>query len=307
LRPFHIEAIIDSSMTIQGSSSTTADDAELLCPACDYPLRGLEGDRCPECGTAFDRTALNVSQIPWVYRGQIGMVRAFWRTVWIAVFKPRRIALDVARPVNLSDGRRFRHIVVLFAYVPLLSAGLWALIEGYVGRIPALKEMRGHVLGWGLEAGAVVVAAFSLWLFLFAATGVAGYFLHPASISLSRQNRAAALSDYACASLVFTPLPLITLLLMWLLDRPDMTSHGSPLMLFMTILGFFVVLCPIFQLLAWHRSSVILLRRTTHCTGARAAAMAAFLPVAWVALFALIGVGIPAAYMFISFVILSFN
>lgn len=33
-------------------------DWGLLCPKCRYPLRGLPGHRCPECGTAIDVAAL---------------------------------------------------------------------------------------------------------------------------------------------------------------------------------------------------------------------------------------------------------
>ncbi len=31
---------------------------DLYCPTCDYNLRGLPEDRCPECGTGFNRAEL---------------------------------------------------------------------------------------------------------------------------------------------------------------------------------------------------------------------------------------------------------
>lgn len=34
--------------------TTASAPAHALCPQCNYPLRGLDGRNCPECGTAFD-------------------------------------------------------------------------------------------------------------------------------------------------------------------------------------------------------------------------------------------------------------
>ena len=36
------------------------DEFPLYCPKCDYLLRGLAEDRCPECGKSFDRGRLLV-------------------------------------------------------------------------------------------------------------------------------------------------------------------------------------------------------------------------------------------------------
>jgi hypothetical protein len=41
----------------------------VLCPKCEYLLRGLPGDRCPECGRDFDRGQLLVQQYV-IERGQ---------------------------------------------------------------------------------------------------------------------------------------------------------------------------------------------------------------------------------------------
>lgn len=38
------------------------DEFPVFCPACDYPLRGLAGERCPECGRGFERGRLLVEQ-----------------------------------------------------------------------------------------------------------------------------------------------------------------------------------------------------------------------------------------------------
>lgn len=68
----------------------------LFCPACDYNLTGLTLNRCPECGTYFDRTHLRSlggdtlrPAVPWDTDGGIG---GFVRTWLLAVFMPARLA-----------------------------------------------------------------------------------------------------------------------------------------------------------------------------------------------------------------------
>ncbi len=158
-----------------------------------------------------------------------------------------------------------------------------------------------------LEGVTAVVAAFSFWLFLFTATGTASYFFHPRSISITRQNRAVALSDYACAPLALTPIPATALLLIWALAPVFDRIRGQQFLIVDAVLFLAVFGLPALQLLAWYRSTLVLLRRTTHCTISRLIATAGTLPVAWTILFILIAVGIPASVFFISLVILSFS
>ena len=44
-----------------------ANDA-LVCWQCWYPLTNVESDRCPECGTPFDREALRLAWTKALYR-----------------------------------------------------------------------------------------------------------------------------------------------------------------------------------------------------------------------------------------------
>ena len=74
----------------------------------------------------------------------------------------------------------------------------------------------------------MVVAAFSLWLYLLAAMGAAAFFLSiHGAISISRQNRAIALSHYACAPLAFTAIPGIVLFMIWVFREPLDKFHGG--------------------------------------------------------------------------------
>ena len=78
----------------------TAISHDLFCTGCGYNLRGITGDRCPECG--HDLTALRspVSQIPWVRRREIGRFRDYWLTAWMDCARNRRFFEEHARPVK---------------------------------------------------------------------------------------------------------------------------------------------------------------------------------------------------------------
>jgi hypothetical protein len=301
-----------------------ADDDALHCPACDYDLRALTGGRCPECGLAIDRAALSQSQIPWSHRGRIGRFRAYRKTVWMVFRHPKKVAADVSRPVSLDDARRFRRVTVLSTFLPLLGLGLWgyfaALHEwlhgqktgngdgvyftGIHARIPVAPS--GRTLGWVVEGIGVAFAALCLWLFLMAVTGVAGYFFHPRALSTVRQNRAVALSYYACAPLAWTFIPALTMagiILLALTNFAD-TDNGFRLIVLGNITWYVVVGI---QLASWWRCSMSMLRHTTRCSGIRVAALGLSLPVFWAVLAALILCVLPLVFLGIAIVVLSFT
>src|SRR4051794_26214577 len=93
---------------------------ELHCPACGYDLRGIgQSPRCPECGRPRAHPAEG-SHIPWEHRRQIGRVRAYVRTAWLASVRPTHIARDaVDRQVDLAAARSFRRVTVVIAFIPL--------------------------------------------------------------------------------------------------------------------------------------------------------------------------------------------
>src|SRR5258707_5024806 len=135
----------------------TSDDDALRCPACDYDLRALAGERCPECGLAIDRAALSQSQIPWSHRGRIGRFRAYRKTVWMVFRHPKKVAADVSRPVSLDDARRFRRVTVLLTFLPLYGLGSWgyiAWLHQWLNPNPNSLSNTvkvGGTLGWVLE------------------------------------------------------------------------------------------------------------------------------------------------------------
>ena len=176
-------------------ATDTPETMDLFCPACGYSLRGITSDRCPECGLAIDRSALAVSQIPWVHRRRIGRVRAYWRTVWFSTFQRKKLAGEVSRPVSYADAQRFRWVTITIMMLPAVIA--WPFIPA-----PAVKELTEGlalpepVIGWTLP-----LLLLGCTLSLVAISGIPSYFFHPRTLSIPQQNRAVALSYYACAPL----------------------------------------------------------------------------------------------------------
>lgn len=197
-----------------------AAEGELFCPNCAYDLRAIPSNRCPECGETFDRTTLAVSRIPWTHRRELGRIRAFLRTLWLATRRPDVIARESARPVSSKDAQRFRWTVVFIAWLPIaVTAATWWL--GWVGPMlrnkygnpwqadPLLRLSRGSMDGsyYLMTApGSLALSVLSVLLWLLIATGVSSYFFYPKSLPLIRQDRAVALSYYAAAPLAFLPL-----------------------------------------------------------------------------------------------------
>ncbi|MFK7790940.1 MAG: hypothetical protein AB8C95_15790 [Phycisphaeraceae bacterium] len=169
----------------------------LFCPGCLYDLRGSMADACPECGAKLDRDLLAKSSIPWVHdKG----VRAFIKTAWLATFKTQHFCLEVARPVSLIDARKFRRQVVgLLTLVGVLCGLFLALM------LEDFREPLGQI--WmdrpGLVLSAFVVSAVLLLLYFVGFTGLHMYWFHPKALSVEQQNRAVALSHYACAALLW--------------------------------------------------------------------------------------------------------
>jgi len=279
---------------------------ELFCPECGYSLRGIDDAlRCPECGHALDRARLTASNIPWTHRGDIGSIKAYVRTVRLVIRHPAHAADDVARPVSFDDARKFRHATVLVALAPLLALFAWACVEIVRSRPIAMSSTSAAPvrIGWLLQILLAPVIVVALYAFLLAASGVASYFFHPRRLPVERQNRAVALSYYACAPLALTPLSIASVVIALLVRQFLVTRTTSPVLIGVVLAG--GALIPAIQVLAAGIAPLMMLRRATHCGLGRALALAAALPIGWALLAVIIAIGIPAAYLFVAIVIMS--
>jgi len=300
-------------MTLPAPPAPAPPELELFCPGCGYSLRGITSDNCPECGIAIDRSAAAVSRIPWEHRRRIGYVRAYWRTLFTST---ARIADDMMRPVLYRDARLFQLITVGIAGLPAIVLAAWPLpprVYGSVGFSFTTWPVAlppGYAVDIGLPllagVGVRVVAPLAILLYLLAMTGVASYFFHPPHLTVVQQNRAIALSYYACAHLVLLAVPGLAAIAFILLEthEPDWWRRDEFIWRPLTLLV--AGLMPVMTLLLMWVGYLRMLRRATLCSTARAATMGAVLPLAWAALFAVIALGIPWVAGYAMLVVWSF-
>jgi len=110
-----------------GSPGTIAQDRWLRCLSCDYSLTGLTEDRCPECGSPFDREHLAALASgdpqpvsPWGDADTIGLWRAFGRTCWATWFHPRAFAKTF--PVNPRAESGWYFSLIAYALATIMIA-----------------------------------------------------------------------------------------------------------------------------------------------------------------------------------------
>jgi hypothetical protein len=268
-----------------------ADFDELLCPLCGYNLRGIQSDRCPECGLHIDREALSLSIIPWTFRRKIEPLRAFAKTVHLAMRHPQRLGYAASRPVDFHDAQKFRWLVVLLAWLPLCATAL--VIRAVMKNAPNIGV--ALTVGWPMRpitpgddlflcevigATSWLVPSIALLLLIASLSGVGSYFFHPRSLRIAAQNRAIALSCYVCAPLSFLIIPCLLLDAAALMLFLDKTSTLLQYRLLVAFSAGGIGSLAIILLWQWH-VTLVLLKSATQCTTARLITAAIGLPILW--------------------------
>jgi hypothetical protein len=299
--------------------------AELFCPSCGYDLRGIESERCPECGTTIDRELLRKSVIPWVHRKTIGHVRAFVKTVWLITAHPKRLALETSRPLRYHDALLFRWIVVVLATIPACGWTYYGVTRGG----DSLLEMPGAIWNslrasqpppWYFDFLLCWIKGIRWWptpvtgvfLTILAWSGAAGYFFHPRSMHVIRQNRAVALSAYTCAPLAWLVVPGIGWALMLYPDAFSTLEGGRGFNdpVFVDLLMAFVMAIaylPFVIVFLWLHSTLRILAASTRAPIGTVLLLIVLLPLIWAGIAAAMGLVLPMAGGFLRLMIDSYG
>jgi hypothetical protein len=314
------------------------DDAQgLLCPACGYDVRGIESERCPECGIVIDRRELLRSPIPWEHRKELGKWRAYWRTVRLAMFRPGKLAAAVARPVEVAEARNFSRRTAWLAWTPFAFVTMWLWLASMKFRVipfpptssrdkwrwipgvnlrgdasPSLSSLTswtqvevGNPLSVGFALELVVMAtlfaSLLLWMIFLARSAV--YFYHPPRLAGELRARATAISHYACAPLALLVLwtPLLVYCY-WSKNVERVVGQALPEMdRWLRPAAYGVPML----LLGWSVAcNVLMMRKSLHCGGGRLMFTAVALPVVWMIVTA-VALSLPFIVLMLALMLLS--
>jgi hypothetical protein len=122
---------------------------EIVCPLCEYNLRGLMEPRCPECGYRFDWAELRASQAdkhPYLFEQQTSRrAQAFWKTA-VGGLRPTRFWRTLKPAQRSYTGRLWLY----FNIVMLLALGGEAMVVGFgtSGRYYSLSMPTVGVNAW---------------------------------------------------------------------------------------------------------------------------------------------------------------
>src|SRR5262245_58970126 len=118
-------------------SQSETEEFDRHCESCGYNLRGLTVNRCPECGIQFDPIRDPLARIPWLHRKEIGLIAAYFGTVFQVLLRPRKFVNEFRRPTRIPQvaGEKFRILNIWIAVTsvtvaPLITGAVYTLIQG---------------------------------------------------------------------------------------------------------------------------------------------------------------------------------
>jgi hypothetical protein len=200
------------------TASAYADD--LYCPECGYSLRGLTSDRCPECGLDLSFIESEVSIIPWEHGREVGLIKAYWKTVWLINFRGKVFHRAFYQPVSQPDSLSFRAVCIGHAFITVVLAVIMLYAFEPDG-MAVVRDIGGRQF--------IIIACLCVLTWLFVITGLPSYIFDSRLLEPSRRDRAVALGNYTCAWLAWFPLAGVLLMLGLLLRDANLRGASVAL------------------------------------------------------------------------------
>lgn len=278
----------------------SASDATVdrFCIGCGYNLRSLPSDRCPECGLLVEASA--VAPIPWEARRHLGLIRAYWRTVFETTFHPTRLSRAIAFPVDAAAARRFARITALLAAIPpgIFLLAIFALNGTAFLNLwtPApnggIYQSGYFVPGWETlvlwSAGAMLRCTLPIGIlitFLLAA-GIGRHWVRSVNNSPIRHNRAKAVAAYVFAPFAWMFIPISSAA-----GGYAAWSHADHSTWMLCVLSFLIASVALSILLVTYIWNLLaLISAATHCGWGRLVISVTGVAMCWV-LSAIVGLG----------------
>ena len=264
------------------SGGEVPSEYDVFCEGCGYSLAGIVAARCPECGRAYDPSELPFARIPWLHRARIGRLRAYWATVRMILFHPRRFALELCRPVRISagDARLFRGVTLRIALLSMLltTVSVVAMKLTQLTPRPSVEAITLPVL-----ITVIFTAAFAVFLVL--ATDMPLFIWK--GLPSRPPNELAPVHHYAAAPLALTPLMALLVIGAAAVIRFVPEDFGF-------LAGVGVSFAAVALVLTMWLLPLVLMRYATRCRAARVMALAVYLPIHWllIAVMAVLGFGV---------------
>jgi hypothetical protein len=206
-----------------------------------------------------------------------------------------RLRNEAALPVSYPDSQSFRWLVIAHLYLLVLVATVLTVLFGDKLWIDPLQFENGA--GWLGLLGSAAIIHIGIVGYLAAITGLPSYFFHPRQLSVEQQNRAVALSYYACAPLAWLLLAAV-ILTGGTLIREQFADHLAGWIAL--IVGGLIAFCSI---IAWPIALRFFGR--TALGGVRPERISILLPLLWLGVTGAIVVVYPLIVLFIGVLIAS--
>ena len=210
---------------------------------CGYDLRGTPAGLCPECGCEI--TVLSDSPIPWAHRKAIGRWTAFWRTVRLAIRRPRALIEAATLPIDYRDAQHFRRLVITWLWL----WGSAAMISIYIcAKLPSISlsmieptqaGQRGFAVAIFFASGILLppVPIIGLLITLVLGSTSAGFFARPQNVPVWLRNRAVALTRYTLAPLMLMAIAIAAAAVVIDLSIDGPTSFFPWNLMYLSVIG----------------------------------------------------------------------